>query len=117
MSNSCVLLALVGGLTDAEQLVEKDTDQVLGVHIIGPNAGEMIASAVLAMEYKASAEDIARTCHAHPTLSEGESFGVALRVKADGISVQGGCAGIVRQGDQLLDTEWQRPLVVYSMQA
>ena len=39
----------------------------------GPNAGEMIASAVLAMEYKASAEDIARTCHAHPTLSEGES--------------------------------------------
>jgi len=51
-------------------IVEKDTDQVLGCHIIGPNAGEMIASAVLAMEYKASAEDIARTCHAHPTLSE-----------------------------------------------
>ncbi|WWC67694.1 dihydrolipoyl dehydrogenase [Kwoniella pini CBS 10737] len=51
-------------------IVEKETDQVLGVHIIGPNAGEMIASAVLALEYKASAEDIARTCHAHPTLSE-----------------------------------------------
>lgn len=51
-------------------LVEKDTDQVLGCHIIGPNAGEMIASACLAMEYRASAEDIARTCHAHPTLSE-----------------------------------------------
>ncbi|KAL7418558.1 dihydrolipoamide dehydrogenase precursor [Cryptotrichosporon argae] len=51
-------------------LVEKDTDQVLGCHIIGPNAGEMIASATLALEYKASAEDIARTCHAHPTLSE-----------------------------------------------
>ena len=46
-------------------LVEADTDRVLGVHIIGPNAGEMIASAVLAMEYSASAEDIARTCHAH----------------------------------------------------
>lgn len=51
-------------------IVEKDTDQVLGCHIIGPNAGEMIASAVLAMEYKASSEDIARTSHAHPTLSE-----------------------------------------------
>ncbi|KIR24612.1 dihydrolipoyl dehydrogenase [Cryptococcus deuterogattii LA55] len=51
-------------------IVEKETDQVLGCHIIGPNAGEMIASATLALEYKASAEDIARTCHAHPTLSE-----------------------------------------------
>ncbi|KDN39833.1 putative LPD1-dihydrolipoamide dehydrogenase precursor [Tilletiaria anomala UBC 951] len=51
-------------------LVEKSTDRVLGVHIIGPNAGEMIASATLAIEYQASAEDIARTCHAHPTLSE-----------------------------------------------
>ncbi|KZS95664.1 dihydrolipoyl dehydrogenase [Sistotremastrum niveocremeum HHB9708] len=51
-------------------LVEKETDRVLGVHIMGPNAGEMIASAVLAIEYSASAEDIARTCHAHPTLSE-----------------------------------------------
>jgi dihydrolipoamide dehydrogenase len=39
----------------------------------GPNAGEMIAAACLAVEYKASAEDIARTCHPHPTLSEGES--------------------------------------------
>ena len=53
-------------------LVEADTDRVLGVHIIGPNAGEMIASAVLAMEYSASAEDIARTCHAHVSP---ESFG------------------------------------------
>ncbi|EMD31231.1 hypothetical protein CERSUDRAFT_89245 [Gelatoporia subvermispora B] len=51
-------------------IVEKETDKVLGVHIIGPNAGEMIAEAVLAIEYGASAEDIARTCHAHPTLSE-----------------------------------------------
>lgn len=51
-------------------IVEKETDQILGCHIIGPNAGEMIAEAVLAMEYKASAEDIARTCHAHPTLAE-----------------------------------------------
>jgi len=49
---------------------EKETDRILGVHIIGPNAGEMIAEAVLAIEYGASAEDIGRTCHAHPTLSE-----------------------------------------------
>ena len=46
------------------------TDRILGAHIIGPNAGEMIAEAVLGMEYGASSEDIARTCHAHPTLSE-----------------------------------------------
>lgn len=51
-------------------VVEKDTDKVLGVHIIGPNAGEMIGEAVLAIEYSASAEDIGRTSHAHPTLSE-----------------------------------------------
>jgi dihydrolipoamide dehydrogenase len=43
---------------------------VLGVHIIGPDAGTMIAEATLAMEYGASAEDIARTTHAHPTLNE-----------------------------------------------
>ncbi|CAM0134933.1 dihydrolipoamide dehydrogenase precursor [Umbelopsis sp. WA50703] len=51
-------------ITDAE------TDRILGVHIMGPNAGEMIAEAGLAMEYGASAEDVGRTCHAHPTLSE-----------------------------------------------
>lgn len=51
-------------------LTDKETDKVLGVHIFGPNAGELIAEGVLAMEYGASAEDIARTCHAHPTLSE-----------------------------------------------
>lgn len=47
------------------------TDAVLGVHVIGPNASELIAEAVIAMEFGASAEDIARTVHAHPTLSEG----------------------------------------------
>jgi dihydrolipoamide dehydrogenase len=46
------------------------TDRVLGIHIIASNAGEMIAEGVLAMEYGASAEDIGRTCHAHPTMSE-----------------------------------------------
>ena len=51
-------------------LADAATDRVLGVHIIGPDAGEMIAEAVMAMEFGASAEDIARTCHAHPTLSE-----------------------------------------------
>lgn len=51
-------------------LADKTTDRVLGVHIIGPNAGEMIAEAVVVMEFGGSAEDIARTCHAHPTLSE-----------------------------------------------
>ena len=51
-------------------LADKDTDKILGVHIIGPNAGEMIAEAVIAIEYGASSEDLARTCHAHPTLSE-----------------------------------------------
>ena len=51
-------------------LADKETDRILGMHIIGSNAGEMIAEGVLAMEYGASSEDIARTCHAHPTLSE-----------------------------------------------
>lgn len=46
-------------------LAEKETDKILGVHIIGPNAGEMISEAVLAIEYGASSEDIARTTHAH----------------------------------------------------
>jgi dihydrolipoamide dehydrogenase len=51
-------------------LADAKTDQVLGVHILGPNAGDLIAEAVLAMEFKASSEDIARTCHAHPALGE-----------------------------------------------
>jgi dihydrolipoamide dehydrogenase len=51
-------------------LADAYTDQVLGVHIIGPDAGTLIAEAALAMEFSASAEDIARTCHAHPTLNE-----------------------------------------------
>lgn len=51
-------------------LAEKATDKVLGVHIVGPDAGHLIAELVLAMEYGASSEDIARTCHAHPTLNE-----------------------------------------------
>jgi len=51
-------------------LADARTDKVLGVHIIGPEAGTLIAEAVIAMEFGASAEDIARTCHAHPTLEE-----------------------------------------------
>ena len=51
-------------------LADSKTDKVLGVHIIGPHAGEMIAELSVAMEFGASSEDIARTCHAHPTFSE-----------------------------------------------
>ena len=51
-------------------LADAKTDRVLGVHILGPDAETMIAEAAIAMEFGASAEDIARTCHAHPTLSE-----------------------------------------------
>ncbi|MDB6044197.1 MAG: dihydrolipoamide dehydrogenase [Gammaproteobacteria bacterium] len=52
-------------------IAAKEDDEILGVHIIGPMAGELIAEAVLAMEYSASSEDLQRTIHAHPTLSEG----------------------------------------------
>ncbi|HEX7440504.1 MAG TPA: dihydrolipoyl dehydrogenase [Caldimonas sp.] len=51
-------------------LADAKTDEVLGVHIVGPMASELIAEAVMAMEFRASAEDIARICHAHPSLSE-----------------------------------------------
>nr|WP_313981559.1 hypothetical protein [Iodidimonas nitroreducens] len=51
-------------------LADKETDRVLGVHIIGSMAGTLIAEAALAMEFGASSEDIALTCHAHPTHSE-----------------------------------------------
>ncbi len=51
-------------------LADATTDRVLGVHIVGPNAGDLIAEAVMAIEVGASAEDIARTCHAHPGMSE-----------------------------------------------
>ncbi|MFZ6845152.1 dihydrolipoyl dehydrogenase [Undibacterium sp. RuTC16W] len=51
-------------------LADATTDEILGVHIVGPMASELIAEAVVAMEFRASAEDIARICHAHPSLSE-----------------------------------------------
>ena len=51
-------------------LADAVSDRVLGVHIIGPDAGTVIHECVTAMSYGASAEDIARTCHAHPTLNE-----------------------------------------------
>ena len=51
-------------------LADAKTDEILGVHIVGPYASELISEAVVAMEFKASAEDIARICHAHPSLSE-----------------------------------------------
>ena len=51
-------------------LADEKTDEILGVHIIGPNASDLIAEAAVAMEFKAAAEDIARICHPHPSLSE-----------------------------------------------
>ena len=51
-------------------LADSKTDKVLGAHLIGPHAGELIAEIGIAMEFGASSEDIARTCHAHPTFSE-----------------------------------------------
>lgn len=51
-------------------LADPKTDRILGVHIIGPRAGDLIAEAVVAMAFGASSEDLARTCHAHPTLAE-----------------------------------------------
>jgi dihydrolipoamide dehydrogenase len=51
-------------------IASAEDDRILGVHIVGPMAGELIAEAVLAMEFSASAEDLQRTIHAHPTLSE-----------------------------------------------
>jgi dihydrolipoamide dehydrogenase len=51
-------------------LADDQTDEILGVHIIGPSASELISEAVVAMEFRASSEDIARICHAHPSLSE-----------------------------------------------
>ncbi len=64
--------AKASGCTDGmvKILACKKTDKILGAHIIGPNAGTMIAELVLAMEYMASSEDVARTIHAHPTLNE-----------------------------------------------
>ena len=53
-----------------KMLADAATDEILGVHIIGPYASELIAECVVAMEFRASSEDIARICHAHPTLSE-----------------------------------------------
>ncbi|UPT69239.1 MAG: hypothetical protein M0D57_18580 [Sphingobacteriales bacterium JAD_PAG50586_3] len=52
-------------------LADADTDEILGVHIIGPRAADIIAEGVIAMEFRASAEDIARASHAHPTFTEG----------------------------------------------
>ena len=54
----------------AKILADKETDRILGVHIIGPRAGDLIAEAVLAMEFHSSSEDLARSFHAHPSLSE-----------------------------------------------
>jgi len=61
------LAATDGGV---KVLADARTDRILGVHILGPRASDLIAEAALAIEYGASAEDVARTPHAHPTLPE-----------------------------------------------
>ena len=53
-----------------KMLADAKTDRILGMHVIGPFASELIAEGVVAMEFGASSEDIARICHAHPSLSE-----------------------------------------------
>ncbi len=62
--------AMEAGAGFCKLVADAGSDEILGVHIIGPMAGELIAEAVLAMEYSASSEDLQRTIHAHPTLSE-----------------------------------------------
>ena len=62
--------AMEGGAGFCKVVADAGSDEILGIHIIGPMAGELIAEAVLAMEYSASSEDLQRTIHAHPTLSE-----------------------------------------------
>lgn len=62
--------AMEAGVGFAKIVAAREDDEILGVHIVGPFAGELIAEAVLAMEYSASSEDLQRTIHAHPTLSE-----------------------------------------------
>ncbi|HEU5468020.1 MAG TPA: dihydrolipoyl dehydrogenase [Steroidobacteraceae bacterium] len=62
--------AMEAGAGFCKLVADAESDEILGVHIIGPMAGELIAEAVLAMEYSASSEDLQRTIHAHPTLSE-----------------------------------------------
>ena len=61
------------GETDGfvKMLADKATDRLLGAHILGPDAGTLIAELALAIEFGASAEDVARTCHAHPSLERG----------------------------------------------
>jgi dihydrolipoamide dehydrogenase len=62
--------AMEAGAGFCKVVADSGSDEILGIHVIGPMAGELIAEAVLAMEYSASSEDLQRTIHAHPTLSE-----------------------------------------------
>ena len=65
-----------------KMIADAKTDEMLGVHIIGPMVSELIAEAVVAMEFKASSEDIGRICHAHPSLSEATQGSGARRRQA-----------------------------------
>ena len=76
------------GTTDGfvKILADKTTDRILGAHIIGPDAGTLIAELATAMEFGASSEDVARICHAHPSLSEAVKE-AALAVEARAIHI------------------------------
>ncbi len=80
--------AMEAGTGFVKLLASRATDAILGVHIIGPLAGELIAEATLAMEFQASAEDLQRTIHAHPTLAEAlhEAALAADRRSIDGVN-------------------------------
>jgi dihydrolipoamide dehydrogenase len=68
-------------------LADKKTDEILGVHMIGPRAADMIAEAVCAMEFRASAEDVARICHAHPTYTEAFKEACLIATENRGIHI------------------------------
>ena len=74
MSSALAPNSIAKAIDDAEGFVkilaDEKSDKVLGAHLIGPHAGELIAEIGVAMEFGASSEDIARTCHAHPTHTE-----------------------------------------------
>ena len=79
LDDQVTLIELGEAEDDQKVIADAETDRVLGVHILGPDAGNMIAEAALALEFSASSEDIARTSHGHPTLSE------AIRQAAMGV--------------------------------
>jgi dihydrolipoamide dehydrogenase len=89
-------------------LADAKTDRVLGVHILGPDAGNMIGEAAVAMEFGASSEDIARTCHAHPTLTEAiKEAALAVDKRAMNFEKLSEAARPRESGDPALDSRFR----------